>query len=315
MELIIAMAGGFIIDLIIGDPKSLPHPVRLMGSVISRGESLLRKYISTGRGLFWGGALLSVTLVSISFLVPYLILRTLPGIWALILNMLFLGMLLSTKSLKKESMRVYHALREDKLTEAQKRLSMIVGRDTDSLNKEQITKATVETVAENTSDGVIAPLFFFTLGGAPLCFAYKAVNTLDSMIGYKNEKYLYFGRFAARLDDILNYLPARLTALLMIAGAFLLKLDYKNACKIYLRDKNKHPSPNSGQPEAAAAGALGIELGGASYYGGKLVKKEKIGDRIKSATHEDIFTINRLMLITSFLALILLMLIRLAVSL
>ena len=180
----------------------------------------------------------------------------------------------------------------------------MVGRETKDLSVEEITKACVETVAENTSDGVIAPLFYIIIGGAPLGFLYKAVNTLDSMIGYKNDKYLYFGRFAARTDDVFNFLPAIIASYIMILGSFILGLDYKNAYKIYKRDKNKSSSPNSCKTESVAAGALDVELLGDAYYFGKLVKKETIGDNIKEIEIDDIKTMNKLMYTTSILSLI-----------
>jgi adenosylcobinamide-phosphate synthase len=213
-----------------------------------------------------------------------------------------LGVLLSTRSLRRESMAVYHAIKAGDIIGARQALAMIVGRDTKALDSEAISRAAVETVAENSSDGVIAPLFFFAIGGAPACFLYKAVNTLDSMIGYKNEKYLYFGRFAARMDDVFNYIPAVLTAWLSIAAAKVLGFNYKQALQIYKRDKNNHPSPNSGKPEAVYAGALGLQLGGSSSYGGKVVSKATIGDKIKAADYADISKANTLMTATAALA-------------
>lgn len=200
-------------------------------------------------------------------------------------------------------MKVYRAIARDDLTEARKAVSMIVGRDTESLSREGVIRAVVETVAENTSDGVVAPMFYTAIGGSALGWMYKAANTLDSMIGYKNEKYLHFGRFAARLDDALNFIPARISAVLMIAAAFLLGMDSKNAWRIFRRDRLCHASPNSAQTESACAGALNIRLAGAAYYFGKSVHKPTIGDDTRAVCGEDILRANRLSALTSVLGL------------
>ena len=194
----------------------------------------------------------------------------------------FCYQILAVKSLKVESDRVYRALKEEGLISGRKAVSMIVGRDTKELSEEGVTKAAVETVAENTSDGVIAPLFYMVIGGAVLGFAYKAVNTMDSMIGYKNDKYRYFGTAAARLDDAANFLPSRLAALLMIAASFLLGMDGPGAFRIYCRDRKNHKSPNAAQTESVMAGALGVELAGNAWYFGKLYEKPTIGGSEKA---------------------------------
>ena len=209
--------------------------------------------------------------------------------------------LIAAKCLKTESMKVYSAIEKDDTEGARYAVSMIVGRDTDRLDRNGIIKAAVETVAENTSDGVTAPLFYMIIGGAVLGFVYKAVNTMDSMIGYKNDKYMYFGRFAAKLDDILNYIPARLTAVFMIIAAFISGDNGRNAFKIWRRDRRKHKSPNSAQTEAVCAGALEIQLAGDAYYFGKLLKKDTIGDDLRPIENEDIKRANVLMYVTSVL--------------
>ena len=305
MEVLIPVLIGFILDLIFGDPQWMPHPIRLIGNAISKGELIIRKIIKAKDLL--GGAILAICITSISFIIPFLILFY-AGKFNIYLKIaiesIFIYQIMATKSLKTESMRVYNYLRVGDILNSRKYLSWIVGRDTENLNEKQITKATVETIAENTSDGVIAPLFYIIIGGAPLGFFYKAVNTLDSMIGYKNDKYLYFGRFAARLDDVLNFIPAILASYIMIIGSFLLGLDYKNAFKIYKRDRFNSSSPNSAKTETVAAGALNIELLGDAYYFGKLVKKKTIGDNNRQIEIADIKVMNRLMYMTAILALI-----------
>ena len=283
----------------------MPHPIRLIGSVISKGEKIIRKIMPKKEYL--GGAILSVFVILSSFFLPFIILiicKKISIYLKIIIESIFIYQIMATKSLKTESMRVYKYLKKKDILNSRKYLSWIVGRDTENLNEKQITKATVETIAENTSDGVIAPLFYIIIGGATLGFLYKAVNTLDSMIGYKNDKYLYFGRFAARTDDVFNFLPAIIASYIMLLGSFILGLDYKNAYKIYKRDKNKSSSPNSCKTESVAAGALDVELLGDAYYFGKLIKKETIGDNIKEIEIDDIKTMNKLMYVTAVLSLI-----------
>lgn len=213
--------------------------------------------------------------------------------------------LLSARCLCDESMKVYRSLKSGDVEGARRNVSMIVGRDTACLSDKEITKAAVETVAENTSDAVIAPLFYLAVGGPVLGWLYKAVNTMDSMVGYKNERYLYFGRAAARLDDLLNLIPARLSALLMIISAGILRMDFKNAVMIYRRDRRNHKSPNSAQTEAVCAGALRIQLAGDAWYFGALCKKQWIGDALQEVEYEDIKRANRLMYMTTVLCLFL----------
>lgn len=301
----IALAAGFILDLIFGDPHWMPHPVCLIGRMISGGESLIRKiFPKTPSGELAGGVLLVILVTAVSTGVPIAILWAAGKIHILLqigLETLMCYQILSVKALKTESMKVYRELVREDLTGARKMVSMIVGRDVQNLSLEQVTKAAVETVAENTSDGTVAPLLFMAVGGAPLGFFYKAINTMDSMIGYKNDKYLYFGRFAAKLDDAVNYIPARISAFLMIAASGLLSLDYKNAWRIFKRDRFNHSSPNSAQTESVCAGALDIQLAGDAYYFGKLYPKKTIGDPIRSIAYDDIRLANRLLYGTAFL--------------
>lgn len=300
------LASAFILDLLFGDPYWLPHPICLIGKMISKGEKMARRvFKKTPKGEFLGGMAMSIAIVLLCFIVPFLILWGLAKIHialAVVVQVWCCYQIFAARSLKTESMKVYTALKSGNLADARKYLSYIVGRDTQALSEEAVAKAAVETVAENTSDGVVAPLLYMAIGGAPLAFAYKAVNTLDSMIGYKNEKYLYFGRFAAKLDDVANWIPARLSGLFMIAASFLCGFDGKNAARIYRRDRRKHASPNSAQTESVCAGALGIQLAGNAYYFGKLYEKPTIGDEGRKTEAQDIPRANQLMMTTSALA-------------
>lgn len=302
-----AVAAGYILDLIFGDPQRMPHPVRLMGFFISKGERFLRKVsCRSDSSQFFCGMLLTFAVVGISFIIPWAILHfigEISRIFRFAAEAAMCYQIFAVKSLKTESMKVYYELRKNDLISARKKLSCIVGRDTENLSAGQVAKAAVETVAENTSDGIVAPLIYMLIGGAPLGFLYKAINTLDSMIGYKNDKYLYFGRFAARLDDLANYIPARIAAYVMIAAVYFVKLDMRGALRIYLRDRRNHTSPNSAHTEAVCAGALNVQLAGSNYYFGKLVEKPTIGDDIREIEAEDIVRTNKLMYAVSFLSL------------
>ena len=294
-----AMLAGFALDMLFGDPYHFPHIVRFMGSLISTLEKWLRKKLPQHeRGEKCAGVLLVLLVLIVCMGVPFFLLWACYSCYVplgFVLESFLCYQLLAAKSLKTESMKVYHSLQKEDIEEARKNVSMIVGRDTETLDKDGITRAAVETVAENTSDGVIAPLFYIMLGGAVLGCLYKAVNTMDSMVGYKNDKYLHFGRMAARTDDVLNYVPSRLCALLMIAAAFFLSFDGKNALRIWRRDRRKHASPNSAQTEAVCAGALGIRLAGPAAYFGKTHDKPYIGDACRAIEPEDIPRANRLM--------------------
>lgn len=295
---------GFLLDAVFGDPYNMPHPIRLIGNLISKLDKLLYRDDTSDRQKFIRGMILALTVIVLSAVCPLIILIICYriNIYAgVIVQGVMCYYLIAAKCLKTESMKVYSAIEKDDTEGARYAVSMIVGRDTDRLDRNGIIKAVVETVAENTSDGVTAPLFYMIIGGAVLGFVYKAVNTMDSMIGYKNDKYMYFGRFAAKLDDILNYIPARLTAVFMIIAAFISGDNGRNAFKIWRRDRRKHKSPNSAQTEAVCAGALEIQLAGDAYYFGKLLKKDTIGDDLRPIENEDIKRANVLMYVTSVL--------------
>ena len=302
-----AVLGGFVLDTLFGDPPWLPHPVVLMGKAISALEKRLRARLpQTPQGELLGGAVVAFTLPVGTFLLTSLICLGAAKLspWlGLAVQMFRCGQALAAKGLAQESTNVYRALIKPDLPAARKAVSRIVGRDTQNLTLEGVTKAAVETVAENASDGVIAPLLYMLLGGAPLALTYKAINTMDSMLGYKNEKYLYFGRAAAKLDDAANYLPSRLAGLLWCAAAALTGNSPKGAWRIWRRDRRCHASPNSAQTESACAGALGVQLAGPAYYFGEYYAKPTIGDPLRPIEPEDIRRANRMMYAESVLAL------------
>mgnify|MGYP004725723921 FL=1 len=302
-----AVLGGFVLDTLFGDPPWLPHPVVLMGKAISALEKRLRARLpQTPQGELLGGAVVAFTLPVGTFLLTSLVCLGAAKLspWlGLAVQMFWCGQALAAKGLAQESTNVYRALIKPDLPAARRAVSRIVGRDTQNLTLEGVTKAAVETVAENASDGVIAPLLYMLLGGAPLALTYKAINTMDSMLGYKNEKYLYFGRAAAKLDDAANYLPSRLAGLLWCAAAALTGNSPKGAWRIWRRDRRCHASPNSAQTESACAGALGVQLAGPAYYFGEYYAKPTIGDPLRPIEPEDIRRANRMMYAESVLAL------------
>lgn len=299
MNVAAAVFLGFLLDCVLGDPEQLWHPIMGIGSMISFWSKKLRTWFSdSARGQLRAGIVLWFVVVIPSWLIPAAILYAanwIHPVLAFILETVFCWQIFAAKSLKQAALRVYRALQKKDLQEARKYVSWIVGRDTAHLDAAQVTKATVETVAENTSDGVIAPLVFLLIGGAPLGFAYKAVNTLDSMVGYKNEEFLYFGRFSAKMDDVWNLIPARLSGLLFVLCAKPAGLDAKGAWKCFRRDRLQHASPNSAQTESACAGALGVQLAGNAYYFGTLYEKPTLGDANRPIEPEDIVRTNRLM--------------------
>ncbi|MBF0472212.1 MAG: cobalamin biosynthesis protein CobD [Nitrospirae bacterium] len=274
----------FLIDLAIGDPSSRLHPIILIGRLISFFERFLRKSYRSHLIEILIGGIVVILVVGITYFIS-LIFINITNKFDIIISSSLIALAgsftISTKSLCSHVKRVINKL--DNLDQARKALSLIVGRDTKNLDKQAILRAAIETLSENASDGIIAPIFYFAIGGLPLAFAYKAINTLDSMIGYKNEKYLYFGKVAARLDDIANFIPSRITGLLLIVSSFILKIKYielkpLNGIKIMFRDGQNHTSPNAGIPESAVAGIFGIRLGGPSIYDGKVINKPYIGD-------------------------------------
>lgn len=298
----------FLLDCLLGDPQNPLHPVRIIGRVISCCVKAFRyTKIKQPAIEFAAGLLLTVSLVVGVFLLTWHFLAFLHGIHpglAYGAEVILCYFIIAPRALRDESMKVYECLKVDNLTEARSNLSRIVGRDTERLDQSGVVRAAVETVAENFSDGVIAPLFFVCLGGVPLGMAYKTVNTLDSMIGYRNEKYEYFGKFAARLDDAANYIPSRLSALFLLIAALITKADVQRAFRIYRRDRLKHKSPNSAQTEAVCAGTLGLQLGGDGFYGGKLVSKPIIGDPIVSPAASHIVAVNRQMYVATLVGIL-----------
>ena len=304
-----AVLGGFLLDALFGDPAWLPHPVVLMGQCISALEKHLRTALpKTPRGELAGGAAVAAVLplgtLAVTGLACWAAARLHPAL-GLALQMLWCGQALAAKGLAQESRNVYKELAKGDLPAARRAVARIVGRDTQNLTAAGVTRAAVETVAENASDGAIAPLLYMLLGGAPLALTYKAINTMDSMLGYKNEKYLYFGRCAAKLDDAANWLPSRLAALLWVAAAALTGNSARGAWRIWRRDRRRHASPNSAQTESACAGALGVQLAGPAYYFGEYYDKPTIGDPLREIEPRDILRANRMMYAESLLALVL----------
>ena len=305
----IALAAGFLLDLAIGDPRWLYHPVRLIGKLIDRLEKNIRKvFPKTPGGELTGGIFLVIGIVLVTVGVTAGILHMAYGLHAaagFALESFMCYQMLAVRSLKDESMLVYDALtsgKESSLADGRDAVSRIVGRDTQNLDETGVTKAAVETVAENFGDGVFAPMFYMALGGPVCMYLYKAINTMDSMLGYKNERFLYFGRAAAKLDDVVNFIPARMAGIMLVISAWIGPFDGKNAGRIFARDRRKHASPNSAHTEAAAAGALDIQLAGDAYYFGKLYEKPLIGDPLQTVVPDDIRRMNRLMYGAAFLS-------------
>ena len=310
MQILLAVFLGFLLDLCFGDPHWMPHPVVYIGRLISLLERVLRRLLpATKCGERAGGTLLVILVLAATGGAGYGLLRLFAWIHPILgfaLQVFWCYQILAARCLRDEAHRVQSALETGSLPDARAAVSGLVGRDTEQLSAQGVAKAAVETVAENTTDGVVAPLSFLMLGGAGLGLLYKAVNTMDSMVGYRNERYQYFGTAAAHLDDVCNFLPARLSALLMILAAALTGMDGKNACRIWLRDRRKHKSPNSAQTESVCAGALGIELAGDASYFGTVCHKPAIGDSLRPIEARDIERVCRLMLAASLLALLLL---------
>lgn len=309
MYSLLAVVLGFGIDLIVGDPHSIPHPVIFIGKLISTMEKLVRKiFPKTIKGENFAGGVLWLVVVAISITVPALLLWLCYEIhvWlGLAIESIMCWQILATKSLKDESMKVHAALKTGNIEKSRYAVSMIVGRDTADLNDKAVARAAVETVAENTSDGIVAPLIFLAIGGAPLGFFYKAVNTMDSMLGYVEMPYKNIGLVPAKMDDVMNFIPSRLSALIMLFAGWLLKLNVKNGWKVFRRDRFNHASPNSAQTESVCAGLLGLRLAGDAWYHGELHKKKFIGDALREIEYEDIQSACRLLYVTAVLSLIL----------
>lgn len=304
---LLAILAGFLLDLLIGDPHQLYHPVRLVGKLITLLERLLRRcFPGTERGERAAGLCLAILVPAITGAAALALLyiggRISPWL-AFALEVIMSYQLFAVRALRDESMKVYRELRREDLPGARRAVSMIVGRDTERLDEQGVTKAAVETVAENTSDGIIAPMFYMAIGGPVLGWLYKSINTMDSMVGYKNETYLNFGRYAAKLDDVVNFIPARISAVMMILSCFPCRFDAKGAARIFRRDRLNHASPNSAQTEAVMAGALDVQLAGDAWYFGKLYKKDTIGDPLRPVEPEDIPRANRLLYVSAALSL------------
>ena len=303
---ILSIYTGYALDLIIGDPYSFPHPVRFIGKLISFVERQIRKITSSDKGLKIAGFFLWFITVAVTFGITYLVVNLFKfnKIAYFIVNSILIYTTLATKCLKDESTQIYKVLKTGDLEKSRVQLSYIVGRDTTNLSEKEIVRATVETVAENTVDGIIAPLFYGFIGGAPLAMAYKAINTLDSTVGYKNDKYYYLGFASAKIDDIANFIPARIGVVLLSIGSLFAGFKFKNALKIGIRDRKNHKSPNCAFSEGAVAGALGIQLGGTNIYFGKEVYKPTIGDKNREIEIEDIVRTNKIMYVSSIISII-----------
>ena len=298
----------FLVDIVVGDPRSRMHPVVLVGNIISRLEKLLYHEADTDNKKMVKGALLAAFVLVFAYHMAYLLVQLSSQAGNPLLDTmvqaLILSFTISPRSLSEAGRELFQLLEDGNLEKARFKVGWIVGRDTGKLSPAEVTRATVETIAENTVDGVIAPLFFFAVGGVPLAVLYRAANTMDSMLGYKNDRYLFFGRVPARLDDILNYIPARICGVLFVLSAMLLGFDYRAAWRIMLRDARKHPSPNGGWAEASVAGALGIRLGGYNSYFGKQHFRAYMGDPLKELQQGNIMECIRLMYSASILFLL-----------
>ena len=305
--LVIKIWIAYVLDLIFGDPQNIIHPVQVIGKMISSGEKSLleKKYKSDRKYKFFAGMILNITVISLTYGITYLIRRTSENSIILTVAEIYLMYtVFSINSLAREGNRVYNILKEGNIERARKDLSYLVSRDTGTMDEKMIIRSTMETISENTVDGIVAPMMYMFLGGLPLSMTYKAINTFDSMVGYKNEKYMDFGKFSAKLDDVANFIPARVTGILIVISAMILGYDYKNSLKIFIRDRKNHSSPNSGHAEAGVAGALGVQFGGRVSYFGKEVDKPVIGDKIKDFELEDIKKNIKIMYAASFLSLV-----------
>lgn len=298
----------FLVDIVVGDPRSRMHPVVLVGNLISSLEKLLYHEADTDNKKMVKGALLAAFVLVFAYHMAYLLVQLSSQAGNPLLDTmvqaLILSFTISPRSLSEAGRELFQLLEDGNIEKARFKVGWIVGRDTDKLSPAEVTRATVETIAENTVDGLIAPLFFFAVGGVPLAVLYRAANTMDSMLGYKNDRYLFFGRVPARLDDILNYIPARICGVLFVLSAMLLGFDYRAAWRIMLRDARKHPSPNGGWAEASVAGALGIRLGGYNSYFGKQHFRAYMGDPLKELQQGNIMECIRLMYSASILFLL-----------
>ena len=307
MILVIKIWIAYVLDLIFGDPQNIIHPVQVIGKMISSGEKYLlgKRHESDRKYKFFAGMILNITVISVTYAVTYLIYKSSENsIIFTVAEIYLMYTIFSINSLAREGNRVYNILKEGNIERARKDLSYLVSRDTGTMDEKMIIRSTMETISENTVDGIVAPMLYMFLGGLPLSITYKAINTFDSMVGYKNEKYMDFGKFSAKLDDVANFIPARITGILIVIASMILGYDYKNSLKIFIRDRKNHSSPNSGHAEAGVAGALGVQFGGRVSYFGKEVDKPVIGDKIKDFELEDIKKNIKIMYAASFLSLV-----------
>ena len=305
--LVIKIWIAYVLDLIFGDPQNIIHPVQVIGKMISSGEKYLlgKRHESDRKYKFFAGMILNITVISVTYAVTYLIYKSSENsIIFTVAEIYLMYTIFSINSLAREGNRVYNILKEGNIERARKDLSYLVSRDTETMDEKMIIRSTMETISENTVDGIVAPMLYMFLGGLPLSITYKAINTFDSMVGYKNEKYMDFGKFSAKLDDVANFIPARITGILIVIASMILGYDYKNSLKIFIRDRKNHSSPNSGHAEAGVAGALGVQFGGRVSYFGKEVDKPVIGDKIKDFELEDIKKNIKIMYAASFLSLV-----------
>ncbi len=295
---------GYLWDLIFSEPKRIIHPVVLIGNLISLIEKLLYKEESSNKAKFIKGIVLNILVLYIVFFAVFIIVKVALYInfyFYILISGILVSFTISTESLKKVAMEIHNLLKDGNIIEAREKVGMIVGRDTENLDEKEISRAVIETVAENIVDGITSPLFYGMIGGAPLAFLYRAVNTLDSMVGYKNNRYLFFGRFSAKIDDVFNYIPARITSLLIILVSYIYpSLNGKNAFRTVINDAKKHPSPNGGYTEGAAAGALEIRLGGENYYFGEKSTREFMGENIQEINKDKITQVVNIMYMTTF---------------
>ena len=307
LTLVIKIWIAYVLDLILGDPQNIIHPVQIIGKMIDIGEKSLlgKKYKSDRKYKFFAGMILNITVISLTYGITYLIRRTSENsIIFTVAEIYLMYTVFSINSLAREGNRVYNILKEGNVERARKDLSYLVSRDTETMDEKMIIRSTMETISENTVDGIVAPMMYMFLGGLPLSMTYKAINTFDSMVGYKNEKYMDFGKFSAKLDDVANFIPARMTGILIVIASMILGYDYKNSLKIFIRDRKNHSSPNSGHAEAGVAGALGVQFGGRVSYFGKEVDKPVIGDKTNDFELEDIKKNIKIMYAASFLSLV-----------
>jgi len=305
--LVIKIWIAYVLDLIFGDPQNIIHPVQVIGKMISSGEKYLlgKRHESDRKYKFFAGMILNITVISVTYAVTYLIYKSSENsIIFTVAEIYLMYTIFSINSLAREGNRVYNILKEGNIERARKDLSYLVSRDTGTMDEKMIIRSTMETISENTVDGIVAPMLYMFLGGLPLSITYKAINTFDSMVGYKNEKYMDFGKFSAKLDDVANFIPARITGILIVIASMILGYDYKNSLKIFIRDRKNHSSPNSGHAEAGVAGALGVQFGGRVSYFGKEVDKPVIGDKAKDFELEDIKKNIKIMYAASFLSLV-----------